>query len=220
MGIYVVYMAMARGAFFFGIIFKVGIHVHFLKASADFQKTYGGHPGTKWRVVYMGYAFSSRDKFQLSHLDRVESCPGMSFIPGSSCRWRFTRRYTGTACRHNAPEWITYVVIPEHAKIKIGFTRGRQGYQRNARSCTYSTTCTRSPSSFIFLFDEQRGKYLVIVWVMAQVTKQHVVGITSMLHKPLSTPTPKCPSSRRNVEGGSPVLKKTKATFLFNSVHL
>ena len=39
--------------FFFGI-FKVGIHVHFLKASADFQKTYGGHLGTKWRVVYMG----------------------------------------------------------------------------------------------------------------------------------------------------------------------
>ena len=38
---------------FFGIL-KVGIHVHFLKASADFQKTYGGHPGTKWRVVYLG----------------------------------------------------------------------------------------------------------------------------------------------------------------------
>ena len=35
-------------------IFKVGIPVHFLKASADFQKTYGGHPRTKWRVVYMG----------------------------------------------------------------------------------------------------------------------------------------------------------------------
>ena len=46
-----VYMAMAL--ILFGI-FKVGIHVHFLKASADFQKTYGGHPGTKWRVVYMG----------------------------------------------------------------------------------------------------------------------------------------------------------------------
>ena len=46
-------MAMACGAYFFAIL-KVGIHVHFLKASADFQKTYGGHPGTKWRVVYMG----------------------------------------------------------------------------------------------------------------------------------------------------------------------
>ena len=32
----------------------MGIHVDFLKASADFQKTYGGHPGTKWRVVYLG----------------------------------------------------------------------------------------------------------------------------------------------------------------------
>ena len=38
----------------FFAIFKVEIHVHFLKASADFQKTYSGHPGTKWRVVYMG----------------------------------------------------------------------------------------------------------------------------------------------------------------------
>ena len=54
MGLCVVYMAMARGAYLFFGIFKVGIHVHFLKASADFQKTYGGHPGTKWRVVYMG----------------------------------------------------------------------------------------------------------------------------------------------------------------------
>ena len=34
--------------------FKAEIHVHILKAPADFQKPYGGHPGTKWRVVYMG----------------------------------------------------------------------------------------------------------------------------------------------------------------------
>ena len=46
-------MAMVRGAYFIWN-FQGGIHVHFLKASADFQKTYGGHPGTKWRVVYMG----------------------------------------------------------------------------------------------------------------------------------------------------------------------
>ena len=46
------YMAMVCGAYFIGN-FQSGIHVHFLKASADFQKTYGGHPGTKWRVVYM-----------------------------------------------------------------------------------------------------------------------------------------------------------------------
>ena len=39
------------------------------------------------------YAFSSRDKFQLDHLDRVESCPGMSFIPGSSCKHLYAYVY-------------------------------------------------------------------------------------------------------------------------------
>ena len=69
--------------FFFGI-FKVGIHGDFLQASVDFQKTYGGHlEGCLHGELYV---FSSREKFQLCHLDRVESCPGMSFIPGSSCK--------------------------------------------------------------------------------------------------------------------------------------
>ena len=58
----------------------LSIHVHFLKTSADFQKTYGG-PGRNgglftWGIVSISY----RDKFQLGHLDRVESCCGMGFI--------------------------------------------------------------------------------------------------------------------------------------------
>ena len=62
------------------------------KASAEFQKTYGGDEmaGCSHGELYV---FSSRDKFQLGHLDRIESCPGMSFIPGSSCKHLYACAY-------------------------------------------------------------------------------------------------------------------------------
>ena len=69
-------MAMARGAYFFWN-FQGGdsCTLIFLQASVDFQKIYGGHlEGSLHGELYV---FSSRDKFQLRHLDRVESCPGM-----------------------------------------------------------------------------------------------------------------------------------------------
>ena len=61
----------------------MGIHVHFLKASADFQKTYGGHPGRDemaGRLHGELYAFSSRarDVNTCTHTctNRVELSPG------------------------------------------------------------------------------------------------------------------------------------------------
>ena len=77
MGLCVVYMAMARGADFIRK-FQGGLHVHFLKASADFQKTYGGHPGTKWQVVYMGNCphFHPRTSFNSVIWTELKVVPG------------------------------------------------------------------------------------------------------------------------------------------------
>ena len=54
-------------------------------------------PGRKYLRVYMKnrtpkYAFSSRDNL-LGLQDRVESCPGMSFNPGSSCKRMYVYGY-------------------------------------------------------------------------------------------------------------------------------
>ena len=88
----VVYMAMARGAYFFGIL-KVGIHVHFLKASADFRKptVRGGHPGPKWRVVYMIYGELYAFCTHKCNIDLVQGQYRAEYLPS---RLQYARTHT------------------------------------------------------------------------------------------------------------------------------
>ena len=80
-------MAMARGAYFVWN-FQGGDSCTFSQGFRRFSENLRLPSRDEMAGCLHGelYAFSSRDKFQLGHLDRVDSWPGMSLIPGSSCK--------------------------------------------------------------------------------------------------------------------------------------
>ena len=125
--------SMGRGVYLFGI-FKVGFMYVFSRLPQIFRKSTVALPGQNGHRYLHGElcAFSSRDNFQLGHLDGVESCPGMSFIPGSSCKHLYAYMYEpswtqpgmsfipGLSCKH----LYAYVYKPSWTQPGMSFSPG------------------------------------------------------------------------------------------------